>query len=285
MMILNGYSKTMISLIKQILIIVFFSNIFPDSNNQLNETVKYILDGHYIYKNKYINNDNNDSYYYKKINSILNENDSRNNFLKGIIESDGDISKSHFLNFYENHPSDLYADLSVVKIADYYYSKGIYLEASNWYKKIPIDYPDSKYVEKSISYYLNSLLVSGYKDTADYYIVKFKKDFPKLQFSDEYVPNKISKKNNVVKNNKNHLIEKKYSVQIGAFKNYSLAKSKKNILSKEGFLCRIDELLIRGEVFYSVRTGTFKSEKLAVKEQMRLISRIGIYDSIVIEVD
>ena len=57
------------------------------------------------------------------------------------------------------------------------------------------------------------------------------------------------------------------------------------MLSKEGFLCRIDQILINGETFYAVRTGTFKTKKIAKKEQMRLISRIGIYDSMIIEVD
>jgi len=80
------------------------------------------------------------------------------------------------------------------------------------------------------------------------------------------------------KNNKS-----KYSVQIGSYKNYDLAKSKKTILSSEGFLCRIDEILVNGEVFYSLRIGIFGTQELAKKEQKRLISRIGLYDSIIIE--
>ena len=271
------------NLLKQyILIIILFNLIFTNYNEELNESIKYILDGNYIYKNKYISNDHNESYYYKKINSIINNSDSKNKFLKGLIEINGEVSKNYFEDFYTEYPENTYADLSAVKVADYYYSKGIYIQASNWYKKIPEEYPDSKYLEKSISYYLNSLLVSGHKDTADFYIDKFKKDFPKLKFSDDYATNQpiqMKLDNKKISNISNI----KYTVQLGSFKNYDLAKAKKNILTNEGFLCRIDQLLVNGEIFYAVRTGSFNSKKLAKKEQLRLISRIGIYDSIIIE--
>ena len=43
-------------------------------------------------------------------------------------------------------------------------------------------------------------------------------------------------------------------------------------------------MLINGDMFYSVRVGMFNNYNLAIKEQKRLISRIGLYDSIIIEV-
>ncbi len=275
----------MISLLIKIVISSIFINIFifPDYNSGLEESIEYILDGNYIYKNKYISNENNESYYYNKINSILNSEDNQNIFLKGLIEPDGSLSKLYFEDFYINYPQNKYADWSVVKIADYYYAKGLYIQASDWYKKIYNEYSDSVHLEKSISYYLNSLLVSGHKDTANFYIKKFKKDFPSLKFANNSSSSLNSSKNLLKKNNKS--IIKKYSVQIGSFKNYDLAKQKKNILTNEGFYCRIDQILVNGQVFYAVRSGTFKTRKLAKKEQIRLISRIGLYDSIIVEVN
>ena len=77
--------------------------------------------------------------------------------------------------------------------------------------------------------------------------------------------------------------KKKYSVQIGSFRNYDLAKTKRSILNNEGFVCRIDEILVNGEILFSVRIGVFSTQDLARKEQKRLIYRIGLYDSIIIE--
>ena len=64
----------------------------------------------------------------------------------------------------------------------------------------------------------------------------------------------------------------------------NLAKNKKRMLNSEGFLSRIDKVSVNGQIFYSVRVGLFDSLKLAKKEQIRLISRIGLYDSIIIEI-
>jgi len=269
------------------IVILFIPIIIFSKENQsiLNESIDYILDGNYIYKNQYINNDNNESYYYNNIYTLTSTKDTKNNYLKGLIEIDGEISKTYFEDYYSSYPNDEYADDSVVKVAEFYYSKGLYIQSSNWYKKITLEYPQSKHFQKSVSYFLNSLLISGHKDTADYYIKKFQKNYPKLKFSNEYLietsMKEKSTKRNIISDSIN---QNKYSVQIGSFKNYDLAKAKKTLLGNEGFLCRIDEMLINGDIFYSVRIGMFNNYNLAIKEQKRLISRVGLYDSIIIEV-
>ena len=67
--------------------------------------------------------------------------------------------------------------------------------------------------------------------------------------------------------------------------NYQTAKKQKKILTNDGFLCRIDEITKGANIYYSVRIGNFNSKDLALKEQKRLKSRIGIYDSIVIKIN
>ncbi len=263
---------------------IFISLVFSNSDKKLNETISYILNGNYIKQNQYLDNSNNESYYYNSIYTITSTDDVKNDFLKGLIEIDGEKSKEYFKNYYLNFPEDDYADNSALKVAEFYYSSGLYIKSSDWYKKIALDYPESDYFETSVSYFLNSLIIAGYKDTVNFYIEKLKNKHPKLKFSDEYMfENSI--KNNTKKQTKlyNKNNKSKYSVQIGSYKNYDAAKSKKNILNNEGFLCRIDEILVNGEVFYSLRIGIFGTQELAKKEQKRLISRIGLYDSIIIE--
>ena len=62
-------------------------------------------------------------------------------------------------------------------------------------------------------------------------------------------------------------------------------KKRKRILSREGFLCRIEEVQRGLDTFYAVRIGNFKNKSLATKEQKRLKYRIGIYDSIIIKIN
>ena len=105
------------------------------TDKELDDMVDYILNGNYIYKNKYVTNENNESFYYKKINNILSVEDDKSKFLKGLIEIDGDLSKQYFVEFYEENPNHKYVDISAIKVADYYYARGVYLKASEWYKK------------------------------------------------------------------------------------------------------------------------------------------------------
>tara|TARA_B110000263_G_scaffold45526_1_gene37580 strand:+ start:2992 stop:3831 length:840 start_codon:yes stop_codon:yes gene_type:complete len=270
--------------IPHIFFIILFSLPILDDKS-LEESIDYILEGNYIYKDKYISNKNSESLYYNSIYKILSSDNSKNDYLNGLIEYDGKKSNEYFQNFYKGHSENKYADDAVVKVAEYYYSSGLYIKSSEWYRKIPFEYSESNHLDKSIAYFLNSLLIAGHKDTVSYYMGIFKDKYPKLDYSNEYLFESEMKKNSNSFKNKSKKVNKNlFSVQIGSFKNYNLAKNKKRMLDSEGFLSRIDKVSVNGQIFYSVRVGLFDSLKLAKKEQIRLISRIGLYDSIIIEI-
>ena len=211
------------------------------------------------------------------------------NYLKGLIELDGEVSKDYFLDYYNEYPNGDFAHDAVVKIAEYYYSSGLYQKSARWYKKIPFKYPESSHLNKSISYYLNALVITGKVDSAKFYTQTFKSKYPKLNFTNEFIENPTSstiiKENKPKAESKKKLVTKvKYSLQIGTYKNYQSAITKKRILSDEGFFSRIDEVYLNNEKMYSVRIGFYNKKSLAEKEKNRLSSRIGIYDSIIVQV-
>ena len=264
-------------------IILFSLPILDDIS--LEKSIDYILEGNYIYKDKYVSNKNSESLYYNSIYNILSTDNPKNDYLNGLIEYNGKKSSEYFENFYKVYPDNEYADDAVVKVAEYYYSSGLYIKSSEWYRKIPFEYSESHHLDKSIAYFLNSLLIAGHKDTVSYYMGIFKDKYPKLDYSNEYLFESDMKKTpNPYKVKSNKINKNYFSVQIGSFKNYDLAKKKKRMLHSEGFLSRIEEVSVNGQIFYSVRVGLFDSLKLAKKEKIRLISRIGLYDSIIIEI-
>jgi len=201
-------------------------------------------------------------------------------FLKGLIEIDGEKSKE-YMEEYFNSSNEKYKDQSIVKIAEYYYAQGLYVQSSQWYKKIPLSYQNSKYRDVAINYYLNSLLISGQTDSAKFYSKQFQKKFKSLNFNKEYVE-PVTEIYSKLESNSTKTI---YSVQIGSYRNYQSAIKKKKILSNEGFLCRVDEVKKSSETFYSVRVGNFNNKSIAAKEQKRLKSRVGIYDTIIVKIN
>ena len=81
-------------------------------------------------------------------------------FLNGLLEVNGDKSNDYFLKYY-NSKDTAYREEANKKIAEYYYSRGSYLQSSNWYKKITSNYPKSKHIDTAINYYINSLVIVG----------------------------------------------------------------------------------------------------------------------------
>ena len=129
----------------------------------------------------------------------------------------------------------------------------------------------------------NYLIITGKKDTATYYSNYFNSKYDNININNAYV--KPKKKNFYIKKTTKTSHKLSFSVQVASFSNYQSAKKMKKILSREGFLCRIDEMKKNLDSYYSVRIGNFKSKSLAIKEQKRLKSRIGIYDSIIVKID
>ena len=209
-----------------------------------------------------------------------NINEEHKSFLNGLLEVDGEKSKEYFLEYY-NSEDTIYREDSIMKIAEYFYSRGSYLQSSNWYKKITSNYPESKYIDTAVNYYINSLVIVGKKDSAVFYSQLFNDKYKHLNFNDAYLKPKKEKFN--ITKNKN--LDTIYSVQVGSYRDLQKAKKRKRILSREGFLCRIDEVIRGFDIFYAVRIGSFKNKSLASKEQKRLKYRIGIYDSIIIKIN
>ena len=101
-------------------------------------------------------------------------------YLKGLLETNGEEAKDVFAKLYNTHPTSEYGDDAVMKVAEYYYAAGLYVQAANWLKKMPIYYSRSEHIERAVKLFLNSLIVSGHKDTAVFYSRVFKRQFPSL---------------------------------------------------------------------------------------------------------
>ena len=55
------------------------------------------------------------------------------------------------------------------------------------------------------------------------------------------------------------------------------------MLSKEGFLCRIEDVMINNKKYYSLKIGFYKNKKTANNILKRLKSRVGINTAIIVE--
>ena len=105
-------------------------------------------------------------------------------YLTASVNNNGEEAISQFKEIIENHPSSVASELSLMKVGEYLYSKGLYTQASEQLKIIPLNYPDSKNIENAVHLMKKSYLATGEQDSINKYIDLFSKKYPKLNFTD-----------------------------------------------------------------------------------------------------
>ena len=196
-------------------------------------------------------------------------------FMEALLDFDGEKSLEKFKNFYNKNQSYKYADYAVFEIGSYYYAKGYYLESGKWYKKIPMYYHNSDLLTESINMFYNTLKVAGSIDSISYYNNIFSKLYPNLKMDKSVLNSNIVDK-------ETETYDKQYTIQIGAFKEYSGAESRMHMLISQGFAIRIEEIQINNEIFYSIREGMYSTKKSVNKIILRIKARTGL-DCMIIE--
>ncbi len=201
-------------------------------------------------------------------------------YLKGLLETDGEEAMAFFSNLYNTHPTSDYGDDAVMKVAEYYYVAGLYVQAADWLKKMPIYYSRSEHIERAVKLFLNSLIVSGLKDTAIFYSRVFERQFPQLdvdgkindllQDFEKSNQQKEDAKENTPKFAEPESISTKqndtdgpvgiYSLQSGAYGVRENAEFQKTNLIIAGFSARVTELHRNNPVLYAVRIGYYNSK-------------------------
>lgn len=225
-------------------------------------------------------------------------------YLKGLVETNGEEAKVIFAKLYNTHPASEYGDDAVMKVAEYYYAAGLYVQAANWLKKMPIYYSRSEHIERAVKLFLNSLIVSGHKDTAVFYSRVFKRQFPLLdvdgkikdllkdfekadqekenakefapKFSTtEVTPIEFIDETPKADTNANY-VPGNYSLQTGAYSIRENAESQKVNLIIAGFSARINELYKSKQTLYAVRIGYYDSREDAQKVSSQIKAKLDI---------
>ena len=226
-------------------------------------------------------------------------------FLKGLMESDGEEAMQIFVKLYNNHPTSAYGDDAVMKVAEFYYASGLYVQSANWLKKMPLYYHRSEHIERAVKLFLNSLIVSGLRDTAIHYSKVFKKQFPSFDIdgkindllegygnskqpinSDKLITERNpevykSPKSILSKNAEEDKISFQYSLQSGAFSLKENAENQKIYLMSGGFQAHISELYHQTKKLYVVRIGNYNNSKEAEEVRKKIKSLLDL-DTIVV---
>ena len=201
-------------------------------------------------------------------------------YLRGLIEIDGNKSVQYFKKLYDLDPKHEFADDAAMKIGEYYYSIGYYVQASEWLKKMPVYYPRSDRSSDAVDLFLKSLIISGKQDTAMFYMKIIQNQIPNIIISEEYID---MLKNSSFKDTPNDIpkvLGRSFYLQIGVYKDYNNARKVRDVLNLKGFDSKVEHKKIDNKKLYIVNEGRYPSERLANKTSKK-IKRVLNYDSII----
>ena len=230
-------------------------------------------------------------------------------YLKGLLESNGKDAMQVFVTLYNNHPTSVYGDDAVMKVAEYFYAAGLYVQSTEWLKKMPIYYSRSEHIERAVKLFLNSLIVSGLKDTAIFYSRVFERQFPELNVDGKIKSLLLEfKESDKAKGNSNDIVQNftdfnkvesnqpiqdkiisnqdnisaPFSLQSGAFSSEVNATSQRTELVISGFKARVKELYKSDKTLYAVRIGYFNNREDALKVGALIKTKLDL-DTIIIK--
>ena len=201
-------------------------------------------------------------------------------YLRGLIEIDGSKSVKYFKKLYDLDPKHEFSDDAAMKIGEYYYSIGYYIQASEWLKKMPVYYPRSNRSTDAVDLFLKSLIISGKQDTAMFYLKIIQNQIPNIEVNEEYIDmlKKVSIKDTPDDIPKS--FGESFYLQIGVYKDYGNARKVRDILNMKGFDSQIEHKKIDSKKLYIVNEGRYPSAKIADKASKKIKKALK-YESIV----
>ena len=226
----------------------------------------------------------------EKIQTLIDDypNDGDVLFLQALLITDGYDAVEIYKKIYNRHKSNKYADDAVMKIGEYYYVSGLYIQAAEWFKKIHMYYRKSEHLESGINLFLKCLIIAGSNDTASSYSQTFNSVFPKVKIDNRISESlKFSSDDigcsgcNVIEQIKPDIIKKQFSIQVGAYSSRENAELTMYNLRSVGYPSRIYDVKKKNKTLHTVRCGFYEDRKSAEKIKKRLRIHLG-YDPIIV---
>ena len=217
-------------------------------------------------------------------------------YIQALVNQDGDSSINQFEKIIKNFPNSQFAAKSEMKIAEYFFARGLYSQASTQLKKLIYKYVDAKDHQRALDLMINSYMATGEEDSAKVALRMIKQLYPSLKF-DKYgidVIDKDSKEVKLVRLDSDEITKKIKSrkkkkrkplpkdllkpwvIQVGAFGKYENANRLKKQIQINGYSAEVHAVNSNGKRLHAVRIVRFISKKDAEKIGKGLKKKFGL---------
>lgn len=202
-------------------------------------------------------------------------------FLEAFIEEDGEQAVEIYRRIIQEYPQSQFADLSLLKIAQYYFALGSYVSARQYFDNLIDQFPESALVPEAKYLAARCLIATGYYSSAEEELKQVIKKYSNSPFKsqakrdlssldqlskqEKNAPQLSNEKTSPVPQRTNHSQNGKYTIQIGAFQDQDNASRVKALYSEQGYLATLELKQLKGKRLYLVWIGEFETEDQAAK--------------------
>jgi len=197
-------------------------------------------------------------------------------FLEAYIEQDGERAVKLYNQIIQNYPNSTFADDALLKIAQYYYALGSYVSARQYLDNLIDQYSDSPLIPEAKYISARCLIATGYYYTAEEELKEITKKYSSSPFKSQArqelrilddlskeEQNPLQLSNPIINSETQGTIsqdKKKFTIQIGAFRDQNNALREKEVYSQKGYLVAINSKDVNGDLLYMVSVGEFETE-------------------------
>ncbi|MFQ5771132.1 MAG: SPOR domain-containing protein [bacterium] len=188
-------------------------------------------------------------------------------YLEAVTETNATQAVEKYKQLLSKFPNSDYAAIALLKTAQYYFSRGLYITARKYYLELVEKYPHSSFIDDAMYFAAACLYASGkyescYAELKNFLVQNPHSSFTKLAKEDLKEINKkyqFSKLKFEIANAKG-----KYALQIGAFNQVNNALNLKNYCQKLGLPVEVREKNESNTTMYLVWIGAFESRESAL---------------------
>ena len=211
-------------------------------------------------------------------------------FLAAYTEENADRAFELYKQIIEQYPNSQFTDEALLRIAQYYYAIGSYINARQYASNLATEFPESAYVPEAKFLAARCLIATGYYISAEdelkaiarkhsespfklyakeeltsLHELSRKNNQQNLRGSDGYQSQPFSLTKNSEQRNKGQVKKGKYTIQIGAFRDKNNAITQQEIYSQKGYLATIETKIVNSNLLYLVWVGEFDTEDQAAR--------------------
>ncbi|MFC1550904.1 outer membrane protein assembly factor BamD [Candidatus Neomarinimicrobiota bacterium] len=214
-------------------------------------------------------------------------------FLKILTVVNGDLAQELFEDFIQRYPNSNYTDDAEIKIGEYLYARGLYSQAGNRLRYIPLKYPDTEHLGRAVSLLTKSYQATGEQDTLEYYLSLYDKQFGNTNFdeiitmSEKLVESETVEIANIedspaiVPNENATIVQaqkfRPWVIQVGAFRAESNANRVKGRIERSGdFEVVVVKTYDDGLTIYAVQIVRYDSKIEAERVGRTISESLGV---------